>query len=251
MFLLPCLPGPSGGFPELTTYKGLPLHSWHSLHLIACVNICLVVEGDMCISFANAYLSSFMRSMFSRQSLSCLNTSSPIAFVSNIAMEFMADSSIIKTTNDLSRILVLRSISGAYLLNQRLDVAASSALISVMNKVHGDVLIHMVSSIDSNVDVIFLLTSPISTQLLSVEILVEAQQHMVTSGEFSLYSVEAVLCETGKWFKDSDNLDLHSTESAQLLPCQIAETSIGTRGRGLLTGKLKQPKLWSAEHVRH
>lgn len=69
------------------------------------------------------------------------------------------------------------------------------------------------------------------------------------------YTIEAALFDSGSWHSSDGNLDLLSSNVADIafqpsLTFQSSTAPLGFHGF-MLVGKLQSPKLWSAEQVRN
>lgn len=62
------------------------------------------------------------------------------------------------------------------------------------------------------------------------------------------YSIEAALYDTGTWYKFDGNVDLLSSNVANM-KLNTLTSNLGFHGY-VLVGRIEMPRLWSAEQVR-
>lgn len=63
------------------------------------------------------------------------------------------------------------------------------------------------------------------------------------------FIIEAALYDAGSWYKHDGNVDLLSSNVANIKLSPFPAETLGFHGY-MLQGKLEKPKLWSAEDVR-
>lgn len=88
--------------------------------------------------------------------------------------------------------------------------------------------------------------------IIQVEVKIDRLQETSKDNVLTNYSIEATLFDSGSWYTSDGNPDLLSSNVAdiKLQSSSAPAQPLGFHGY-VLTGKLKSPKLWSAEKVRN